>query len=146
MNEHDVSCPEGQLPLSLLEPLGWAGAFMIQLPSCSIFLLCPLVLGFGSSHLLNFRSDVLKAKCSTWELASINCCDPNHLQSSHSGNWYPRWCTNRPRELNKRYYYCHTTQVWTTKGMGIQYNKTVTETCTRPNTRAETRGADVVCT
>ena len=32
-----------------------------------------------SSHLLNFRNGVLKAKCGTWGLVSINCGDPNRL-------------------------------------------------------------------
>ena len=48
------------------------------------------------------------------------------------------WLNGFIIELNKNCYHrCNTTQVRTTKGMGIQCNEPVTETCMRSNTRAD---------
>ena len=77
---------------------------MVQSPSCSIFRLRPLGLEFSSSHRSNFHSDVPKAKCGTWQWASINCQWGPKLppQSSHSGDW-SRCHTSRPCIYIKTY-------------------------------------------
>ena len=69
---------------------------MMQLPSCSIFWLCPPVTEFSSSHLLNFRTDGPKAKRGIWRLASVNRGDPNRPHGPLIRATWSRWRASRP--------------------------------------------------